>query len=1329
MSKIDRMMITGIRSFGPTKGETVVFNAPLTLIVGWNGSGKTTIIESLRYATTGELPPNSKTGGAFIHDPKLCDEKELMAQVKLSFRSTSGVRMVATRNLQVTVKKTGGRTQKTLEGSLLMMKDGEKHSISTRVAELDQIIPQYLGVPKAILDNVIFCHQEESLWPLSDTLTLKKKFDEIFEALKYTKAIDNIKMIRKNQSTQLGQLKIIEGHAKEDRSRAMKSQTRQTALFEEIEVIRGSYEETDKACTEAQNKAREAYNEAARFEQLVAQLRGKRITFNANKESVIELQDNLTEMAESDSELQSMLDQYEERVATYATQNNEHRQDYTDLKNSLEDKRESLGAKQGEIGKYEAQKEQHDGQVQQRETLIKEAAKRHNIRGFDYDISDKQVSDFQQILGKMSRDQNRALERTREESQRELREAQDSLNALNTRKSGLSQSKESARAQITSNDKRISELLKAMNVIKADEGSEAVLQEKKRNTEEQLQSASKTAASERFDECILEASNNVRTLEDKKEHLSSELGDATKQAKESAAIDYARKELKTQQHSLATMQKVHTKRISQLVDPDWEPATLEHAFQQALSEKVGKVHEASSRREISQSKLDNVSFQLTSVETQLKKKRAELQQYEKMIKEAVNKDDISDFEETLQQLEEEYEQLSTDSAKFSAQFDYMRDCLETAKKDEVCRLCMRGLCDDPAQGFTVGGFLAKLEKTIAKAERELKSGGRDELLVELEAAREVKPSFELAGRLREKELPLLQTELVKLTSERDNLNKQLEDHDATIHELEAAKQEVESMSKEISTIVGYYNKVHELEAQVKELSHSQKAAGMSRGIDAVQTELKKVTDESRTSRALLDQLTASRDKSRNLITSLELSVRDINAELNSAQSKLKEKRALAERIEDFKSENNKQRDSMRSFDKDVEGLVPKIEEAQVHYDDVNRRGNERVQRAHDEASKASDSVRQLNQADREITAYIDRGGPQQLARTHRDIENLQGEIARIESEMVEVGRAIKKIEDNMRDTESTKRSISDNLRYRRAKRNLETLEVEIEKLEAHNAERDKEHYENEAQHWDNKYHMLNTQKIGLESDMKNKDDQLAELIQEWEDIYSNSTAEYREAHIKVETTKAAIEDLGRYAGALDKAILQYHTLKMEEINKIIAELWTNSYQGTDVDNIRIASDSDAKGNRTYNYRVVMKKQDTEMDMRGRCSAGQKVLACLVIRLALAECFGTNCGLIALDEPTTNLDTQNIAGLAKSLSEIIKLRRKQANFQLLVITHDETFLGAMNCADYTDVYWRVGRDAKQESFIERQNIAEVTTIPPLMAAASRHSLLNRIGFDE
>ena len=55
---------------------------------------------------------------------------------------------------------------------------------------------------------------------------------------------------------------------------------------------------------------------------------------------------------------------------------------------------------------------------------------------------------------------------------------------------------------------------------------------------------------------------------------------------------------------------------------------------------------------------------------------------------------------------------------------------------------------------------------------------------------------------------------------------------------------------------------------------------------------------------------------------------------------------------------------------------------------------------------------------------------------------------------------------------------------------------------------------------------------------------------------------------------------------------------------------------------------------------MQRADGTVLPMRGRASAGQRVLASLIIRLALAKCF-TVCGILALDEPTTNLDRRNI----------------------------------------------------------------------------------------
>ncbi|KAF9020987.1 DNA repair protein rad50 [Haplosporangium bisporale] len=119
----------------------------------------------------------------------------------------------------------------------------------------------------------------------------------------------------------------------------------------------------------------------------------------------------------------------------------------------------------------------------------------------------------------------------------------------------------------------------------------------------------------------------------------------------------------------------------------------------------------------------------------------------------------------------------------------------------------------------------------------------------------------------------------------------------------------------------------------------------------------------------------------------------------------------------------------------------------------------------------------------------------------------------------------------------------------------------------------------------------------------------------------------------------------------------------------------------------------------------MVQRGRALDMRGRCSAGQKVLASIIIRLALAESFSVNCGILALDEPTTNLDHANIAQLAQSLKTIIEKNRRQSNFQLIIITHDEEFLNMISLSDYADFYYRVYKNSDQYSCIEKLTITD------------------------
>ncbi|KIW09030.1 uncharacterized protein PV09_00923 [Verruconis gallopava] len=1304
MSMIDKLQILGVRSFDNKKGEIIKFYSPLTLIVGFNGSGKTTIIECLRYATTGELPPNSTMGGAWIHDPKLAGENEVLAQVKLSFNNANGNRMVINRNLQLTVKKST-RSQKALDASLLLIQNGERTTVSTRVAQLDNIMPGYLGVSKAVLESVIFCHQDESLWPMSTPAILKKKFDEIFEAQKYTKAVENIKLIKRNQEIELRVLKEREASAKIDRDRGKANEDKSLKLHKEIEELTQQHDELQEKLKEAHAKAEMAFDRAAQFERIVVELNGKRIEAQAATRTINSLKQNMREMSDSDQALRNMLDQYEERLLQNERDKAELTNVYGNLAHELEQKREALGKKQSELGLYQGQKQRFEEQISYRRDLVKDTARRHNIRGFDVDITEEHICDFMEKLGRMAREQQNAFERARKETYEETQQAQQELTALNSRKSELTQTKSGAQSLISRNDEKIHRYQNELDMIDVDEGGKAVLESNIVDLENKLSRSKEEFVKENFDAKIQVAETELRSFDSEKQKFDNELLEALRNAKESARVDLLHKDLKDRRQGLETVCGAHGDRISRILGSYWEPSTLEQVYQNVVSEKTTSVKEAEQMREGILREIDHVKYKLTTCKENLARKEKDFVSHEHAIVETFEQEGYSpmDFPEYLAQLEAELQQATADQSSFEAMEKYYLECKEIFNKTHKCRLCKRTFDDEKAEGI----FLQHIEKFLALAAKNAKGDFVKDAKASLSKAAEARPHYD-AWVCLEQELPALKLEVKTIESQLDALNRQLEQQDQAVQVQEEAKRDVESYARTIQSITKYHSEVVNIEAQIAQLAASQNdQKNIARSLEKIQEDQKAVADQIRTTSLTLQQLRSNKDRNQTEITSLEFQIRDVRSQLTQTVHQLKEKASLQIQIEDLKAQNNQQREIIRRADQEIQSLLPQIAKIEIKLEDIRVRGDERDRVLQKDAAKLADSLNQLKAAEQEINTYIDRGGPQQLARTNRELASIQGEISRIEMEQRNVTVQIKRLENELTNHSETKRAIHDNITYRESVRHLQTLEQEITELESQNAEADKAKYEAEGNRWQIQRNKYSAEQATVVGSLKSKDDQLAQLIQEWETDYKDAADNYRRTHIQTVVTQAAINDLARYGGALDKAIMQYHSLKMEEINRIIDELWRNTYQGTDVDTIMIKSESETqRQNKSYNYRVVMIKQDAEMDMRGRCSAGQKVLASIIIRLALAECFGVRCGLIALDEPTTNLDRDNIQALAKSLSEIIKVRRQQSNFQLIVITHDEEFLKAMNCADYADYYYRVSRDANQCSQIFRQSIQNV-----------------------
>ena len=281
MSYLNRVGIRGIRSFDPNKEAVIKFQRPLTVIVGENGCGKTTIIECLKYATTSVLPVQ---GAMFVHDPQISGEAEISASVKLMF--TTGLGQTYTSNQVMKVKRTANRkggsgksTFSTIDTVLTHHSNGKDRHLNNKCSSLADAVPMLLGVSKPILENVLFCHQEDSNWPMGSSNELQAKFNAIFQMTRYTKALDNIKdeikfrkeSQNKEENTIAG-LKVEVAQIKEWRDKKQAHQ----AQLDEIEA------EREKLTRELAQKrddlrlAQETAKKAAVLDQRIRELEQKR---------------------------------------------------------------------------------------------------------------------------------------------------------------------------------------------------------------------------------------------------------------------------------------------------------------------------------------------------------------------------------------------------------------------------------------------------------------------------------------------------------------------------------------------------------------------------------------------------------------------------------------------------------------------------------------------------------------------------------------------------------------------------------------------------------------------------------------------------------------------------------------------------------------------------------------------------------------------------------------------------------------------------------------------------------------------------------------------
>ena len=1024
--------------------------------------------------------------------------------------------MVVTRSVQLTVKKSTMQ-QKTLEGSLMTIsRDGERTSLSSRAAELDQLMPYHLGVSKAILDSVIFCHQDESLWPMSEPAPLKKKFDEIFEALKYTKAIDNIKSLRKAKNEELKGLKQRESDSKEMKSKGDRDERLSKELDVALKELKIDISDLDTKAKEASEKSQDAADHAAEYETIIGSLENHRAKQKGLQEKIEELGSDLKERGESDEWLQSELTNYAQRVTEHEQHEHQQKKQYQDLEQAVKNNEAKLSKKHIEAGKFEEQKSNYEQQIERRKALIKETSRSHNIRGYESDLDEMQINEYLERISKLSKEQNAAVEKARRETERELKKMQGVLTNLAERRTLLESNKASAKEQSVSNDALLRTKQSEVNNVETDESEQAILEGNIENLEVRLEKETKDFSKEAWDCKIRENEVQLRVWHEEDEQLSREMYEATKQVGELAHLDRLRKEMTNYQRNLEQMKVVHSHRLQGILGHIWEPSRLEVDFQGVIDQKTRDLIEAERQREVVSRSLEQFEYKLSNVKTELKKGDKELAACVKHLHDNVE-GEPEDYVETLSAIQQERDLYKADFDNFENTSKYFAKGIAVAQSKKHCNLCQRSF-----HGKELTDFVKRIEEKLTTLTAEKVASDLKDSEEDLRKAKEAGPSHDTWLRLSKTELPRLKEDIKKLGGERDKMLQEIENHDKIVKDKEEAKLNSESLTKAVTNITKDHRDLTNRAHQIQETSKMQQGSSITRTVEDIRDQQQIVKRRAQDSRCSTDKLRTDQERARLSMSNLQVDLSKAKENLYAANRQLDKKQNILDQMEKLKAANQGHKAAIRDVEAKLEDLVPQIAEADSRIQDIRQRGSDKEENLQQEASRLKDSLRTLDDTTRNISAYIGDSGSARLARCQNEVDTLGREISSAKDQQRHVTVIVNKIRQALSSQEETKRVIKDNISYRKSLRDLELVKEEIAGLSARNAEADKDHWIKQRSHWQRKYDKCHTDRLSKVGAAKAKDDELVRLIKNWETDYKDAAYNFKKAHIDVEVIEPPV---------------------------------------------------------------------------------------------------------------------------------------------------------------------------------------------------------------
>ena len=1309
MTTINKLLIQGVRSYSPDEPMSIEFFKPLTLIVGQNGCGKTTVIECLRHITTGELPPNCDHGKSFVHDTRVLMRNTVHSKVMLKFKNVIGAEFTACSLFCLKQEALAQKFQSTDFTVGVKSKDGKEGEMNQPHANMSKMVPELMGVSKAVLSHVIFCHQEQSNWPLSESKELKERFDEIFAATKYSTALEQIKKLVKESAAKVRefQLALAELSGKKEALQRLRN------MLEDANAERVTQSqkrgELQEAIQQLQLTKGNQNSTVLKIQKLQQQIEShsEKVGFYQNELEKFQRQE-INILQDSDEDLLSTKIRLEAERNLHSNSHSDDTRKRGQLELSITNLRKSKSDHDLQISLGESQKRSVTYAIESRDSLSLSLANEFNVAyAGSGGISSAEcpfLADLQSKIDLLNADDDRKLSALRAEVQSASQLGSSNRQNIQSLHSQIA----ILESQRASKQKAIDEKTTKLQENRNYKAKELAAQAEERGAWQRLNDKQLSGSIVNFKKEIVAREAQLAELRAKAESLESQLQECHRveqlASRSRVLSEEANRNLDTCRVEWNAVRPTVASALASVPGD-----SLENISQSCESLRLKQISAETDIRAIE----SDISAKRSQVATYAEKKRSateDLRSCDSVLagmESAVLAIPMApDLVLTAEGLQEKIIQCESDIVKWQSSNalvisakNHNAQFLSHMQARHECPVCEQAVTSQHIDVYEqrVNPILRNQEDDIKRKIdvcQSLMSAAREASRLVTALATKKESRVEISNRISSASSSMEATEraLADVLERAQGMKQVVKD----IGEALGKCEEIQRSFKQASDVLRQCSQDCHLLRECGNSSLIQGELASTRSLrQKIESELAtyshRLSDETKELAALDMQhkesaLCYERCKAESMqCLSIQQDVDALRAEVSSI---LVSDLSLKQQIESCSSEASGLGERERRA----------REELSLHepvFRDTRDRRNAKLGELKIKQNEIM-SMPSFSSIDSNIRARTQMSMEcgQRLKLSEQELKAITDKIQQQEGKESQIAKILWNIETNI-----SLRKIQGDLQFE--KDAVAQKKSELAPLKSSGVQ---EAFRQTCQHVEDRLASFNK----LAGVIENIDSQRANLQQQIDgDSFHGVDRLHSSKLVEHRTEEMAHGDLVKYHAALDQALMRFHQMKMDEVNKLISEYWQQTYRGRDIDTIKIVSDveSEKLTRRSYNYRVVMRKNDVEIDMRGRCSSGQKVLACLVIRLALAESFCTSCGILALDEPTTNLDHDNIMSLAQALGRIIEARRGNSHFQLIIIrcspesvvglylsltklfSHDEEFMSLLARESGMEQYYR------------------------------------------